>query len=65
MESNLYVIAVGNAFDGIKLYGDKDGQPFTSAASASETAELETAITDGDWYLVKVEKSCDGGQRRR
>ena len=47
-----YTIAIGNPFDGVKLWGT-----FASAEAANEWADGER--WDDGWYVVPVENSDD------
>lgn len=44
----MWVIAVGNPFDGLTLYG-----PYESAEIASETAEQQ--FSGEEWWVVELE----------
>ena len=46
------MIATGNAFTGIKLYGNRLGKPFNDVVSAKKVAELE--FQDVAWSIVPL-----------
>jgi hypothetical protein len=50
----MFVIALGNPFEGLLLFGsDQDGQPFEDHEAAVRAAEEHF---DGDtWYIVRLE----------
>ena len=54
MNNSLYVIAAGNPFDGVTLYGDPeaDGMPWSDADAANEYANDE--FRNVDWWVVEV-----------
>lgn len=48
----MWIIAVGNAFDGIDLYTGMDGLPFDSHDEALKEAEKLFASTGEEWNIV-------------
>lgn len=53
-EQATFVIAVGNPFDGIQLYGQSDGMPFPSHDDAAEHAE-RSFDNSGGWWIVPIQ----------
>lgn len=51
----MYVICVGNPFDGMTVYGDKDGRPFEDGDVANEFAAEE--YRGSDWWVLKIRSS--------
>jgi len=47
MDEKLYVIGIGNPFDGVKLYG-----PFTQ----DQAEEFGDSCQDCEWWQVELEK---------
>jgi hypothetical protein len=46
-----FLIATGNPFDGIKLYGDSTGAPFPDHDSA-----VEVAYNFDQWWIVEIQR---------
>jgi hypothetical protein len=53
-QATMFVIAIGNPFDGIRLFGQGDGTPFLSHDEAAEHAETEFDNGGGDWWIVPI-----------